>query len=51
MTILYSKLANHIKWAVSLLIADGHLIFLRSLCEYVLVTVLTLSPLEETDKQ
>ena len=32
------------KWAVNLVIADGHIIYLRSLCKYVWVNIFTLSP-------
>ena len=45
-TLLPSMFANHQirhqathKWTVSLAIANGHLIFLRSLCGYVLVNI------------
>ena len=39
-----SDVRPHIKWAVSLVIADDHLIFLMGLCGYVWVNILTLSP-------
>ena len=39
-----SNIGPQIKWAVSLVVADGHLIFLRGLCAYVWVNMLTLSP-------
>ena len=29
-----SDIRPHVKWAVSIVIADGHLVFLRSLCGY-----------------
>ena len=38
------------KWAVSLVSSDGRLIFLMGLCGYVLVNILTLSPLRATSK-
>ena len=40
-----SDIRSHLKGAVSLVIADGHLIFLRGLCGYVWFNILTLSPL------
>ena len=42
--IIRSDLRSHIKWDISLVIVNGHLIFLRGLCGYVLVHILTLSP-------
>ena len=42
-----SDIRPQVKWAVSLLIADSHcgtLIFLKGLCWYVWVNILTLSP-------
>ena len=51
MTVLFSKFANtnsdirlQVKWALRLVIADGHVIFPRCLCTYVLVNILTSSP-------
>ena len=38
-----SDITPHKKLAVSLVIAHGHLIFLRGLCGYVWVNILTLS--------
>ena len=39
-----SDIRPHIKWAaVSLVIVNGHLIFLRGLCGYVWVNILILS--------
>ena len=35
----------YLKWAVSLVITDGDLIFIRGLYGYVKVNILTLSPL------
>ena len=35
-----------VKWAVNLVIADDHFIFLRGLCGHVWVNILTLSPLK-----
>ena len=49
--ITISDITPHIKWAVSLVIALITLIFLRGLCEYVSVNILTLSPLEGIQKQ
>ena len=45
-----SDIRPHTKWAVSLVIAYGHFIFLGGLCGYVWVTVLTLSPQRENLK-
>ena len=39
-----SDISTHIKWIVSLVIAYGHLFFLRGLCGYIRVNILTLSP-------
>ena len=36
-----SDIRAHVKWAVSLVITDGHSIFLRGLCGYVWVNILT----------
>ena len=44
--ILSSDIRLHVKWAVSLVIADGHLIFLRAVCGCAWVNTLTLSPKE-----
>ena len=49
MRITRSDIRLHVKWAVSLVIADGWLIFLRGLCGYVWVNILTLSPPRVTD--
>ena len=43
--IMGSDIRPHVRWAVSLVIADGYLIFLRGLCGYVWLKMLTLSPL------
>ena len=39
-----SDLRPYIKWAISLVIAAGHLILLKGLCGYAWVNMLTLSP-------
>ena len=39
-----SDIRTRVKWAVSLVIADGHLIFLRGLCGYAWANIVTLSP-------
>ena len=43
-TFFYHLKSPEIKWAANLVIADDPLIFLRGLCGYVWVTILTLSP-------
>ena len=42
--IAWSDIRPHVIWPVSLVIADGYSIFIRGMCAYVWVNILTLSP-------
>ena len=42
--IIRSDIRSHVKWAISMVIVDDHLIFLRVFCAYVWVNIFILSP-------